>query len=656
MTRVKKNLLAELEEQLKFETLLNDISTHFIDLPADQVDNEIKDAMRRVCECLGLDAATLWLWRDDNPHTLTLTHYYRSLPGPLPPERMDADIHFPWVQKQLFDGKIVALNVDEMPPEAARDQETYRQYNIKSALSIPLFVKGEAPIGDLSFVNLLKKYDWPDITVKRLKLIAQMFVNALSRRRAQQMIQESEERLSLAVESADAGIWNMDTSSGLFWVTDKMRELFQFAHDEELNIERFLEVTHPDDRERVRKAVLQSVKTRELMKVEYRILHPDGSVHWIAVRGRPYTRKPGSTDLMMGVSIDVTKNKEMEVSLQEHLKEIERLRQQLEDENIYLREDVKAKHGFEDIVGNSDALSHVIFKTTQVAPTDTTVLITGETGTGKGLIAHAIYEQSLRKDKVMITVNCAALPSNLIESELFGREKGAFTGAHQKQAGRFEVADGGTIFLDEIGELPPELQSKLLRILQDGEFERLGSSKTIKVNVRVIASTSRNLKDEIQRGQFRQDLFYRLNVFPIMMPPLRNRKEDIPQLVSYFLKKYNRKIGKDIKTIPKSTIAALERYSWPGNIRELEHVIERAVITSPASMLRLSEYPESLEKPSHSIEDRLENLDTVERNYIIRVLRETSWKIEGENGAAIILGLHPNTLHSRMKKLNIKRT
>jgi formate hydrogenlyase transcriptional activator len=342
-----------------------------------------------------------------------------------------------------------------------------------------------------------------------------------------------------------------------------------------------------------------------------------------------------------------------ELAIRAHLEEIERLRLQLEKENLYLREEIKTVQGFEKIVGNSDKLKYVLFRVKQVAPTDATVLILGETGTGKGLVAHAIHELSARKDRPMITVNCAALPGNLIESELFGREKGAFTGAHAKQVGRFEVADGGTIFLDEIGEMPPELQTKLLRVLEQGEFERLGSPKTIKVNVRVIASTNRDLEAEVKNKRFREDLFYRLNVFPISIPPLRLRTEDIPQLVSRFVDKYAQKFGRKYETVPKITMKALQEHSWPGNVRELEHVIERAVITSPGPVLRLADPLER--KPAEAREEPLRGLEVMERDHILHVLQETRWKIEGEGGAASVLKLHPNTLRSRIKKLGIKR-
>ncbi len=342
-----------------------------------------------------------------------------------------------------------------------------------------------------------------------------------------------------------------------------------------------------------------------------------------------------------------------ELELRERLKEIQILKSQLERENIYLREEIKTGQGFEKIIGKSDALNYVLFRAKQVAPTDATVLILGETGTGKGLVAHAIHEMSDRKDRPMITVNCAALPANLIESELFGREKGAFTGANAKQAGRFDVANGGTIFLDEIGEMPLELQAKLLRVLQDGEFERLGSPKTIKVDVRVIASTSRDLKAEVRSKNFREDLYYRLNVFPVSISPLSKRTDDIPLLVTHFVAKYARKFGRKFEAIPKSTMKALQEYLWPGNVRELEHVIERAVITSQGPVFQLAE---RLEHDSAiTSEGRSDDLEVVERQHILKVPENTSWKIDGTGGAASVLKLHPSTLRFRIKKLGIKR-
>jgi len=351
--------------------------------------------------------------------------------------------------------------------------------------------------------------------------------------------------------------------------------------------------------------------------------------------------------------VNVLERSKGEQLLRERLEEIERLKLQLEKENVYLREEIKTGHGFQKIVGSSDALQYVFFRMQQVAPTDATVLILGETGTGKGLVAHAIHELSARKDRPMITVNCAALPANLIESELFGREKGAFTGAHAKQVGRFEIAHCGTIFLDEIGEMPLELQAKLLRVLQEGEFERLGSPRTIKVDVRVIASTARDLKAEIRNNRFREDLFYRLNVFPITMPPLRMRRDDVPQLVHHCIDKYARKIGRSIRSVPKTVMKSLHEYSWPGNVRELEHIVERAVITSTGPVLQLADRLEH-EAPEPK-EAALKDLAAMEREHILKVLQRTRWKINGEGGAASLLGMNPSTLRFRIKKLGIER-
>ena len=316
------------------------------------------------------------------------------------------------------------------------------------------------------------------------------------------------------------------------------------------------------------------------------------------------------------------------------------------------QEESKPKNNHEKIIGQSDALKYVLFKVGQIAHLNTTVMILGETGTGKGLAAQAIHRSSLRKDREMITVNCANLPANLIESELFGHEKGAFTGSHTRRLGRFEVADGTSLFLDEIGELPLELQAKLMRVIQDGEFERLGNSHTIKVDTRIIAATNRNLEEEVRNGRFREDLWYRLNIFPITMPPLRDRLDDIPFLVDFYVKKIGKRLGKTIEMIPAGVMNALQDYSWPGNIRELENILERAVITSPEHTLLLVD---ELRKPLKNPGTILKTLEAVERDYIIHVLEHTQWKVSGKNSAAEILGLDRSTLRARMCKFNIER-
>jgi Nif-specific regulatory protein len=348
---------------------------------------------------------------------------------------------------------------------------------------------------------------------------------------------------------------------------------------------------------------------------------------------------------------EIEERKNAETALTKALSVIQKLKEKLQDENLYLQQEVKLVHNYEDIIGDSDAVKNVLKKVEQVADTETTVLIFGETGTGKELLAHALHNFSSRRERTLVKVNCAALPSNLIESELFGHEKGAFTGAFSSQKGRFEIADRGTIFLDEIGELSPELQVKLLRVLQEGQFERLGSSNTIKVDVRVIAATNRNLSEEVKKGSFRKDLYYRLNVFPINVPPLRQRRDDIPSLVWSFVNEFSKKMMKQINSIPKKSMDALMDYSWPGNVRELRNVVERAVILTPGNTL-LVEIPRSTDTSAlHN-----QTLEEVEKKHILEILEMTGWRVRGKNGAAEILGLKPTTLDSRMLKLGIQRS
>ncbi len=352
---------------------------------------------------------------------------------------------------------------------------------------------------------------------------------------------------------------------------------------------------------------------------------------------------------------EIEERNQAQAALQEALAEIKQLTGRLQAENLHLQQELSRDYNFGEFVGQSSAVSYVFFRVEQVAPQDTTVLLLGETGVGKGLIARAIHSRSARKDRPMITVNCTSLPANLIESELFGREKGAFTGAHARQMGRFELADGATIFLDEIGEMPLELQCKLLRVIQDSEFERLGSARTIKVNVRIIAASNRNLEEEIAAGRFRADLFYRLNIFPITIPPLRQRTDDIPLLVQFFMTKFNKKIGKKIGTVSTETLTALQQYHWPGNVRELESVIERAVITSQGNALQILDRLEPFRKTENQEAQEVKALAELEQEHILQVLQQTNWRVEGTHGAALLLGLNPSTLRARMRKYGIRR-
>jgi formate hydrogenlyase transcriptional activator len=342
--------------------------------------------------------------------------------------------------------------------------------------------------------------------------------------------------------------------------------------------------------------------------------------------------------------------KQADEKLQRAYAEIQRLKEQLEQENSYLREEINLEYSHNTVVGNSAAIRSVLKKAEQVAGTDSTVLVLGETGTGKELIARIIHEMSGRNKRPMVKTNCAALPATLIESELFGREKGAYTGALAREIGRFELADQSTIFLDEIGELPPEVQSKLLRVLQEGEFERLGSSRTIQVNVRVIAATSRDLEKMVREGKFREDLFYRLNVFPILIPPLRERPEDIPALVWQFLKELGKRMGRNVQAVQASTMQEFQRHPWLGNVRELRNVIERNLILNTGPVFR-AEIPRIEHKAHHTMRP----LHEIESEYLRNVLGTTRWRIRGKGGAAEILAIKPTTLEARLKKLNIRR-
>ncbi len=339
---------------------------------------------------------------------------------------------------------------------------------------------------------------------------------------------------------------------------------------------------------------------------------------------------------------------------------IEQEKARLQQQNLYLQEEIKSVHNFEEILGQSPALTAVLDNVRRVAATDATVLITGETGTGKELIARAIHSSSRRKDKPLIKINCAALPAGLVESELFGHEKGAFTGAIARRVGRFELAHGGTIFLDEIGELPADAQAKLLRVLQEREFDRVGGSTPIKVDVRVLAATNRDLLKAVRDKTFREDLYYRLSVFPVQLPPLRDRKEDIPLLALFLVNKFAARIGKPLDGVDRETMRRLLGYSWPGNVRELENVIERAVILAAGPTLTIGAdvLPGNVEPPACEgpVREQAATLEATEREYILTVLGQTNWVVEGPRGAAKILGLHPNTLRSRMKKLGIRRT
>lgn len=392
--------------------------------------------------------------------------------------------------------------------------------------------------------------------------------------------------------------------------------------------------------------------------IQYRITKADGEVRWIEHICRQVVDEKGNFNGIRVSNRDITQRKHSEDEIKNAYQEIQKLKDRLEAESDYLKEEINLEHNFKSIVGKSDALKYVLYRIEQVAKTNSTVLLLGETGTGKELMARAVHSLSKRSHQSLIKVNCAALQPSLIESELFGHEKGAFTGAVARKIGRFEVAHKGTLFLDEIGELSMEVQSKLLRVIEDGEFERLGSSKTINADVRIIAATNRNLEKEIQNGRFREDLWYRLKVYTITMPPLRDRLEDIPLLVMHFLDSFNKELGRSVSKIPSNVIEILKGYYWPGNVRELKHVIMRAVLNSSGSSLQLTEPLANPASPPLSATaigpPAYLSLEEMERQYIAKALAQVGWKIAGKGGAAEILDINPDTLRSRMRKLGIR--
>ncbi|HSU88737.1 MAG TPA: sigma 54-interacting transcriptional regulator [Terriglobia bacterium] len=492
-----------------------------------------------------------------------------------------------------------------------------------------------------------------------LRRTQEMLVDDISqRKRAEEELRRSEAYLVEGQRLSHTGSWARNVSSGeVFWSQETFRIYGFDSEKTKPSYPTFLERIHPDDRPLVEQTVDSAVHERTDWELAYRIVLPDLSIKHVNAVGHPVVNEYGDLVEYIGTVMDVTDQHQGRAALEKAFDEIKTLKDRLHRENLALREEIDQMSMFEEIVGSSATLQAVLSRIARVAAADCTVLIMGETGTGKELVARAIHKRSQRSARAFVSVNCAAVPPSLVASELFGHEKGAFTGAQQRRLGRFELAEGGTIFLDEIGDLPAEAQIALLRVLQEREFERVGGSHPISTNVRVIAATNRNLQGAIAAGTFRLDLFYRLSVFPIEVPPLRERNEDIPLLLEYFIKCYASRVRKNIKNVDKGTLELFQSYHWPGNIRELQNVIERSVILCDSEVFSVDEgwlSRESLQPNSQSRPVGKKLLDQ-QKKLIEAALAESKGRVAGPAGAAAKLRIPPSTLESKIKALKIKK-
>jgi PAS domain S-box-containing protein len=475
-------------------------------------------------------------------------------------------------------------------------------------------------------------------------------------KRAEERVRKNEKELQLAIDTVPAAIYTSLPHGPIDFCNRRWLE-YTGLSQEDAHHWTEIGVVHPDDLPQVVEAWGAAMASGKPLEMELRLRRADGEFRWFWSSIVPLRDEKGNVVKWYGSAFEIDDRKQAENELQKAVYENKKLRDQLHNENLALKEEIDRSLMFEEIVGASPALRRVLARVSKVAPTDSTVLLTGETGTGKELIARAIHKRSLRRSRPFVSVNCAAVPRDLIASELFGHEKGSFTGALERRLGRFELAEGGTIFLDEVGELPAETQVALLRVLQEREFQRVGGNQSIRADVRVIAATNRDLQAAIAAGSFRSDLFYRLNVFPIEIPPLRERKEDIPVLVEYFIDRFARKIGKKILNINKNSLELLRSYPWPGNIRELQNVIERSVIVCDTECFSVDEsWLSQRSLPTEPASQPLsETLASQEKKLIESVLAETKGRVYGRSGAAAKLGLPPSTLDSKIKSLKIDK-
>jgi transcriptional regulator with GAF, ATPase, and Fis domain len=537
------------------------------------------------------------------------------------------------------------------------EDEYVRQRRPRSVLCLPI-VKQTNLVGALYLENNLTPCAFTSNRIAVLKLLASQAAISLENAHLYSDLDQAQAYLLEGQRLSHSGSFGFTPSTGeLIWSSETYR-IFDYAPAIKPTLDMVLQRVHPEDGSRVQSLIDSASHAGKDWDLDHRLLMPDGSVKHLHVVAHAAKNESRAEVSFVGAVMDVTAAKHSQQALEQALHEIKTLKDRLQSENIVLREEIDRASMFEEIVGDSRILRNLLSRVTKVAPTDSTVLITGETGTGKELIARAIHKRSRRSSRAFVSVNCAAIPHDLIASELFGHEKGAFTGAVQRRLGRFELAEGGTIFLDEVGELPAETQVALLRVLQEHEFERLGGTGSIRTNVRVIAATNRDLEATIAAGTFRSDLFYRLNVFPIEVPSLRERREDIPLLVEYFIDRYARKAGKRFQAVSKKSLDLLQSYPWPGNIRELQNVIERSVIVCETENFSVDESWLSRKPRASAPKSQLELSQTLaaqEKEMIEAVLRESGGRVDGPSGAAARLGMPRSTLESKVKSLKIDK-
>jgi predicted ATPase/transcriptional regulator with GAF, ATPase, and Fis domain len=619
--------------------------------------NLIEKLMRIAAEHAGAERGLLILLRGDEPrieaeattgHGRVDVTVRQSGITPL-------DLPKSVLQYVIRTGELVVLD-DASGWNLYSEDEYVRQKRTRSMLCLPI-VKQTKFVGALYLENNLTPYAFTQDRVAVLEMLASQAAISLENARLYSDLQHSEAYLAQGQSISHTGSYARDVVSGEIYWSEETYNIFELDPAVKPTMELIFQRIHPDDREHVREIINHATKEKTDVDFEYRLLKPDGSVKYLHVRARALDPSSGNLEYV-GAVTDVTAAKQARLELEKAFEEIKGLKDRLQNENVALREEIAKASMFEEIVGTSPALQAVLSRISKVAPGDSSVLITGETGTGKELVARAIHKHSRRSAHAFVSVNCAAIPRDLIASELFGHEKGAFTGATQRRIGRFELADGGTIFLDEVGELPLETQIALLRVLQEHEFERVGGTATIPTNVRLIAATNRDLDASMAAGAFRQDLYYRLNVFPIDMPALRERGEDIQLLVEYFINRFARKTGKRFEAVSKKSLDLLRSYPWPGNIRELQNVIERSVIVCDSNHFSIDESwlsPRPSESRPKQQFEFSKKLVAQEKEMIESVLRETKGRVFGPSGAAVKLGMPGTTLDSKIKSLKIDK-